>query len=110
MSPGKPVRVMAFRVGHAPVVLVVPNTLDTFQALVQGYVEDIRLSGGLSLWCNEDGLRLHLPPNPAASELAHRGIVGDTVVVRNDGRGELCDLTDADLMLLWSRPRQQVPA
>jgi hypothetical protein len=105
MSPGKPVRVMSFRVGHAPVVLV-----DTFQTLVQGYVEDVRLGNGLSLWVNEDGLRLRLPLNPAASELARRQIVGDAVVVRNDGRGELGDLTDADLVLLWSRPRPVVPA
>jgi|HubBroStandDraft_1064217.scaffolds.fasta_scaffold50274_4 hypothetical protein len=110
MSPGKPVRVMSFRVGHAPVVLVVPNTLDTFQTLVAGYIENLNLGGGLSIWINEDGLRLRLPPNPAASELARRPIVGDACVVRNGARGELCDLTDADLALLWSRPREQVPA
>ena len=58
-------------------------SLSTLQAAVGGYIETVPVPGDarLVLLVNEDGLSLHLPPNPQASELAQRAIVGDAVLI-----------------------------
>jgi len=62
------------------------GTLEEMQALVGGYVEVLRVAhpSGALLFCNEDGKRLRLRPNPRASLVAAlpagQYIVGDAFV------------------------------
>jgi hypothetical protein len=57
--------------------------LDELQTIVAGYIEAIYLRDGRIMFCNEDGKRLALPPNRAATTIAHTNaaiIPGDSVV------------------------------
>lgn len=45
--------------------------LDELQRTVGGLVELVRIREDLALYCNEEGLLLHLPLNGRASMLAH---------------------------------------
>jgi hypothetical protein len=58
-----------------------PSDLDTLQEAVGGYIEMVKLGDGRIMYVNEDGLTKRLPPNPAASLLARRNIVGNVVVL-----------------------------
>lgn len=42
----------------------VPDTLESYQSLVGGYIETVTLASDLVLVCNEEGLLLDLPSNP----------------------------------------------
>jgi hypothetical protein len=53
-------------------------SLEELQNFVGGYIEYVRTSGNV-LVVNEEGLLRGLPPNPAASLLCGRFIVGDAV-------------------------------
>jgi hypothetical protein len=58
--------------------------LKTLQAAVEGYIEGVPLvpeTGYVLMYCNEDGLRKRLAPNPFASTMALRPIVGDVVLL-----------------------------
>lgn len=57
-------------------------SLGEAQRLVGGYVELVRCASGAAL-VNEDGLRLGLPLNAAASQLVGRPLVGAVVVLPN---------------------------
>lgn len=61
-------------------------SLSEAQEFVGGYVEEIRLSNGDQMLVNEDGLRLKLPHNEAASLLAGRPIVGSAVILSGTAR------------------------
>ena len=62
-------------------------TLAELQSLVGGYIEIVRIGRGEVLVLNEDGLRLELPTNERATEIADRagvlmfvtGIMGNAV-------------------------------
>ena len=58
-------------------------SLATLQAAVGGYIEAVAVPGdeSLVLLVNEDGLLRKLPPNPQASAVALRSIVGDAVLM-----------------------------
>lgn len=67
----------------------VQASLTTLQTAVGGYIEAVAVPADerLVLLVNEDGLLLHLPPNPQASVLALRSIVGDAILM---SRALLC--------------------
>lgn len=54
------------------------NDLRAYQAEVDGFIERVRITPYLNLWCNEDGISKRLEPNVRASILAHQTILGDT--------------------------------
>jgi hypothetical protein len=60
---GTQIKAILCIVGEAPVVLDVPNTLDHWQELVGGYVQQVHLDDGVHLLSNEDGLAQDLPFN-----------------------------------------------
>lgn len=60
-------------------------TLEEAQAAVDGYVERVRIKGGVML-VNEDGIAKHLEYNPVASTLAHGPILGDVLVLMGKAR------------------------
>ena len=58
------------------------NELHTLQEAVGGFVEAVTLSERLTLWCNEEGKLIGLPPNPMAQKVwwAHYPTSNDTIV------------------------------
>jgi hypothetical protein len=67
-------------------------TLDELQALVGGYIEGLRVPGGHWLMINEDGKRLQLPYNDAATTLMRALLRPDDVIV---GPAVLCTPLEA---------------
>ena len=50
--------------GESPrVVELAADDLEAMQALVEGYVEMLRLKDGLALFCNDDAISLEMEPN-----------------------------------------------
>lgn len=77
--------------------LEIENTLEALQGLVGGYIEHVALKDGASMFVNEEGLMLGLPPNELANTLVatHRlrdilgHLVGTVVVVGSaDAEGD----------------------
>jgi Domain of unknown function (DUF3846) len=54
-------------------------SLEELQKAVGGYIEQV--PGHRGAFCNEDGLRLNLPPNRAASDRFGIRLVGDVIEV-----------------------------
>lgn len=57
------------------------------QAIVEGYIEVVRVTNGLAMICNENGKLVSLPYNPTATRIYHKMggnkwdcIVGSTLV------------------------------
>lgn len=63
-----------------------PLKLEDAQKLVGGWVELIQLDEGHQLLVNEEGLLRKLPPNPLASIIAMRLIVGNAVLLIGGAR------------------------
>jgi hypothetical protein len=55
-------------------------TLEELQAFVGGYIEGIRTVDGKMMFLNEDGKRLGLPLNQAATALTRLAAIGDYIV------------------------------
>lgn len=69
----------------------IENTLEAFQAAVDGYIEAVTLIPGKAVMIvNEEGRLRCMTPNPIASAVANTQIVGPAVVVGVDGE----DFTD----------------
>jgi len=82
----KKIKVAMWMKSNGDVVHVVPSkgtafTLPEVQEMVGGYVERVKLPGGMVLLVNEEGLIRGLPGNKAASEAAGMPIVGDAVLL-----------------------------
>jgi hypothetical protein len=76
--------------GRDPSVQQVDDDLKTLQGLVGGYLEEIRLTGVLTLLCNEDGRRLGLQAN---LHLPVGTIAGTVLVVAHTASGATRSLT-----------------
>jgi hypothetical protein len=94
MAKGK-VSVLVYRVGKAPVLESIPDTLEAQQKIVDGYIEYVGLPGrsALRVVCNEEGKLRGLSANRI---LGHDILVGDFFVVRLRG-SSTADLTDEDV-------------
>ena len=55
-------------------------SLEELQTAVDGFIELVHLDSQQVLVVNEDGLRLRLPVNDKASDIAGRLIVGDSLL------------------------------
>jgi hypothetical protein len=81
--------------GKQPRLTNVDNELESFQKLVGGYIEVVRLDNGIDAVINEEGKLIELEPNIA---LLHNGevydyIAGTAVLVSHDDEGEFVSLT-----------------
>ena len=61
-------------------------TLEEAQRVVGGYVEMVYLDGGDQLLVNEEGVIKNLPPNPSATAIAGKPIVGNAIVLKGHAR------------------------
>ena len=62
-------------------------SLEEAQEAVGGFVEVIPVERG-QLLVNEEGLILQLSPNPTASQIAGRPIVGNALLLEGDAKWE----------------------
>lgn len=71
--------------------------------IIGGYFEAVPNGLGLTVFANEDGLRLNLPSNRTASLLCERNIVGPVIILGppND-QGDTTSLTDQQRDLIES--------
>ena len=79
--------------GEEPYVDHMPNTLETFQQVVGGYIESFQIAADCTLLCNEDGLLLDLPYN---ATIAGNPFVGPVVAVGVKGE-DFCSLRAAEV-------------
>lgn len=88
------VKVVVCRTGQRPVEELIDGSLESWQAIVGGYVQMIHLGGGISVACNEDGMMLNLPQNAC-------GLLGDFFFTRTDPRtGDSVSLTEQDVQMI----------
>lgn len=113
------IRVLVCRVGQSPTIEEVPNKFETWQKLVEGYVQFVPLGDGIEMVCNEDGSHTCLPncyvpglaPNvklsdysfvikpmdaPPPGELGIHKTFGTIIIARTRGNHALVSLTDED--------------
>ena len=60
-------------------------SLEEAQEAVGGFIEMITVQHG-QLLVNEEGLIMSLPPNPTASQIAGRPIVGNALLLKGDAQ------------------------
>ena len=87
------IKVLVVPTDGRPHIAEVFNDLRTFQSLVGGFVEPVRMMSHLAL-VNEDGRQKRLPRNDVATALLGRAIVGHAVFVGDDGGEEFQDVPD----------------
>ncbi len=93
------IKALVCRVGAEPVVEEREDVFESWQKLVGGWIEVVRVEGGVFLLCNEEGLLLGLPYN---RDVARHHIHGDFALVRDDAEGDFASLTDVDVET-WTR-------
>jgi hypothetical protein len=92
------VRVIKIDVGKKPTDSKIENSLEAFQAYVNGFIEVHPLkSVGLYMVMNEEGSIHQLPRNVEASKLFGSLIVGNAILTRYNTDGDNIDLTDEDV-------------
>ncbi len=72
-----------------PKVITIGNSLAALQKLVGGYLEMVPLSTDACMLINEEGIRLHLPPN---RRFRSDVLLGNVLIVGRDG-DEIVSLT-----------------
>lgn len=87
-------------------IATIPNTLKSFQEVVGGYIETVRIHDRITAVVNRDGLRLGLASNVL-------GLVGPILITRADiFSGEFVDLQNKDIAFmqnLLNRRNQDEP-
>ena len=84
-------------VGRDSEVIEIDNTLEVLQDKVGGYIEVLACPvKGTNIICNEEGKLMGLPQNVPLYDRYMNVcdvLVGDILIVGNDGNGEFADLT-----------------
>ena len=81
--------------GCEPEVIDIENTLEAFQAEVDGYIEAVTISSDAVIICNEEGRRLGLPHN---CRLAGIEFVGTILLVGCAG-DTFCDVPEEAFLM-----------
>lgn len=95
----KMVKVIVKRVGSAPTVEKISDSLESLQELVHGYIESIYLDGAVGVILNEEGKLLQLPENTkllTAEGLPVDYLVGDLLVFEIGRNNELTDISESN--------------
>ena len=109
-------RVLKIYPDNPPLLREIDNTLEALQNEVGGYIEPVRLPGGLVIICNEDGVNLRFQPNrivvfkTPAGNFYNVPILGNFIICGTDGE-EFRGLTDQevrDLSKLFDKNRVNI--
>ncbi len=106
MSTQEDIRVLKVEPGKAPETVSMPNTLDSLQAAVGGYIEALGLDCGVCLICNEEGKLMGLPANRQVGG----DIIAGTFLIVGEANGEFCSLSDSDAVLYAEQFAQPIPS
>jgi len=92
------IKIIIKKVGLPPEYAEIEPTLEVMQKLVGGYLECVRLTATVDLWCNEDGKGLGLPFNVflAQNGELQDAVVGDFFLARHNEEGDTVSLLAAD--------------
>lgn len=84
--------------GGAAKIKTIDNTLESFQEIVEGYIECVPFPGieELDIFLNEEGKLIGLKPNIYLREFEDI-IMGTFFVVGNDGDGDAISLTEEQI-------------
>lgn len=83
--------------GREPFIKEIENKLESFQQIVGGYIEVVRILHNYFLVCNEEGKIQQLPPNFSIGDDV---IVGTCFLVKDGEEGEFESLTNDDIIFL----------
>lgn len=81
----------------------IDGSLESMQAIVDGYIEIITLGKTLRMIVNEEGLLRDLKVNYLASMLYGHEIRGDVFCCSYDGKENLVDLSTEDFELVFKK-------
>ena len=88
-------RVVVYEPGKKPEVREIASTLEAWQAVVGGTVQEVPIGGGFYIYCNDDGISLGLPFNRMVQ--GHH-ILGTFYVAKDKPRtGTIVGLSDEDV-------------
>lgn len=93
----KELRVLVKKVGEAPEVETIPNTLAALQGIVDGYIEAVRFAKGIVLLCNKEG---KLESKPLNFRSTSGEIVGDVCFVGADDGEHFISLTEDQIFFI----------
>ncbi len=82
------------KVGEAPQVVDIENTLEALQKAVGGYIEVIGVEGDILMICDEEG---KLKGKAANFTVRNDVIVGDVLFVQNGYDGDFTDINEANV-------------
>ncbi len=100
------ISVLKIEPGAVPKVVVMPNTLEAFQAAVGGYIEAVTLDANSVLVCNEEGKLNGLPANRQVGG----DIIAGTFLIVGADDGDFCSLSDADAAYYAEKFAQPMPS
>ena len=100
MAKLKQIAVLMCRVGMAPTVERVVNTLASFQGIVDGWIEVYPLGNKLGLVCNEEG---RLQGRKAGFLVDGNPFVGDFFICRATPSGGFTSVSDKEAVQLAAR-------
>ena len=81
----------------------IDGSLESMQAIVDGYIEIVTLGKTLRMIVNEEGLLRDLKVNYLASMLYGHEIRGDVFCCSYDGKEDLVDLSTEDFELIFKK-------
>lgn len=81
----------------------IDGSLESMQAIVDGYIEIVTLGKTLRMIVNEEGLLRDLKVNYLASMLYGHEIRGDVFCCSYDGKEDLVDLSTEDFELVFKK-------
>ena len=93
------VKVIVKRVGSAPKVERISDSLESLQKIVHGYIESVYLDGAVGVILNEEGKLLQLPENTkllTAEGKLFDNLVGDLLVYEIGRDNELTDISESN--------------
>lgn len=100
MKKRKDLKVLVIEPGKVPYVKVIDNTLESLQAEVGGYIEQVSIfEDPVTILCNEDGKRLGLPKNRGLYD--NKGVMRDiilgTFIIVGIGTEDFISLTEEQI-------------
>lgn len=99
MAKKNRIQAVIVETGKLPRLVQIENSLETYQSLVGGYIDVVRMANGVDAVINDEGKLVEHEPNIA---LMHEGkmydyIAGTAVLVSHDDEGEFVGLSDKQL-------------
>lgn len=100
------IKALRIEPGSTPEMITLPNTLETLQSAVGGYIEALELDCGVCLVCNGERKLKGLPANRRLGD----DVIAGTFLIVGEADGDFCSLSDADAAHYAERFVQPMPS